>query len=208
MQLLRTVFFMMGIVSFVSCKKVTTPAVDCPPASTVGITTNSPVIVGWPLTLTTEDDFSFLYKWTGPNGWEIDYNYHASDAYIQGKLVTTMADAGIYKVQRRYSDGCVFDDSIEKCDYGMEINNIIHFVELKGAKNNKGLSQLLKSIQETEDIYSNHEKKVRLIVSKRKAPQFIDGKSTRQIGLLIGSPLDDESQNFIIKEKYFTEYIN
>ena len=105
-------------------------------------------------------------------------------------------------------DGCVFDDSIEKCDYGMEINNIIHFVELKGAKNNKGLSQLLKSIQETEDIYSNHEKKVRLIVSKRKAPQFIDGKSTRQIGLLIGSPLDDESQNFIIKEKYFTEYIN
>lgn len=110
MHLLRTVFFMMGIVSFVSCKKVTTPAVDCPPASTVGITTNSPVIVGWPLTLTTADDFSFLYKWTGPNGWEIDYNYHASDAYIQGKLVTTMADGGVYKVQRRYSDGCVFDE--------------------------------------------------------------------------------------------------
>ncbi len=105
-------------------------------------------------------------------------------------------------------DGCVFDASIEKCDYGLEVNNIIHFVELKGTKNNKGLSQLLKSIQETENIYLNHEKKVRLIVSKRKAPQFIDGKIIRQIGLLIGSPLDDESQNFIIKEKYFTDYIN
>ena len=89
---------MIEIVSFVSSKKVTTPAVDCPQAAILDITTNSPVIVGWPLTLTTEYDFSFLYKWTGPNGWEIDYNYHASDAYIQGKLVTTMADAGVYKV--------------------------------------------------------------------------------------------------------------
>ena len=105
-------------------------------------------------------------------------------------------------------DGCVFGSKIEKCDYGMEVNNIIHFVELKGTKNNKGLSQLLKTIEETESIYTNHLKKVRLIVSKRKAPHFIDSITTRKIGLLIDSPLDDELQNFIIKEKNYTEQLN
>lgn len=92
-----------------SCKKASTTD-DCPAAGNVEIVTNSPVIEGWPLTLTTADDMSFLYKWEGPNGFSIDYNFHSSEAYRQGKLVTTMADAGVYKVQRRYGDGCVFDE--------------------------------------------------------------------------------------------------
>ncbi len=100
-----------SVIAFLfSCKKIENPSDICPAAAVVDISSNSPVIEGWPLTLTTADDFSFLYKWTGPNGWEIDYTFHSSDAYLQGKLVTTMADAGIYKVQRRYSDGCVFDE--------------------------------------------------------------------------------------------------
>lgn len=93
-----------------SCTKTNSSGSDCPAASTVSITTNSPVIEGWPLILTTADDMSFLYKWSGPNSWLIDYNYYSSTAYQQGKLTTTMADAGVYTVQRRYADGCIYDE--------------------------------------------------------------------------------------------------
>jgi hypothetical protein len=109
---MKTVYFFLFALTTCSLFSCLKPAGDdnaCPPTTAVTITTNSPVIVGWPLTLSTADDMSFLYKWSGPNGFNVDYNYHSSTAYLQGKLVTTMADAGVYRIERRYSDGCVFD---------------------------------------------------------------------------------------------------
>ncbi len=110
MNLIRTAIIIFISTSLFSCKKNgTMDNNNCPDIGKVEIITNSPVIEGWPLTLSTQDDMSFLYKWTGPNNWGIDYVIHSNQAQLQGKLITTMADAGVYRIQRRYGDGCVYD---------------------------------------------------------------------------------------------------
>jgi hypothetical protein len=108
MTLIRLAIITFLSVSLFSCKKIgTINSNACPSIKKLEIITNSPVIEGWPLTLSTRDDISFLYRWAGPIGWENGMD--SSQAYLRGKLVTTMADAGIYKILRKYSDGCVYD---------------------------------------------------------------------------------------------------
>jgi hypothetical protein len=95
---------------FSSCKKIESITNDdnqCPAKENIEIVTNSPVVAGWPLTISTMQSMAYMYKWTGPNGFSADYNYFSSEAYRQGKLVTTFADSGIYKVQLRSTEGCI-----------------------------------------------------------------------------------------------------
>ena len=80
---------------------------NCPTTYSTSLTSNSPVIVGWPLELTTNDDMSYLFNWAGPNGFSIDYSYYASNAGEQGIAVTSFADSGVYTVQLLTPDGCV-----------------------------------------------------------------------------------------------------
>jgi hypothetical protein len=102
-------------------------------------------------------------------------------------------------------DGCVFDKTVEKCDFGLRSNDAMHYVELKGIKNNKGLSQLLTTLSATEQVYEDVQKKVRLIVSREKAPRYLDQNTIRKIAVKVGSPLNDRSENFIIRTKNYTE---
>jgi len=90
--------------SLSSCKKSSN---DCPAPSPVTIKQNGPVIDGWPLNLEAEiQSTGYLYKWTGPNGWEHLYDAYASDAYLQTRPKISFADAGEYKLQLVYN-GCV-----------------------------------------------------------------------------------------------------
>jgi len=90
----------------ISCSKPSTS--DCPTPSTILITTNSPVIEGWPLRLEANyQSITHLYKWSGPNGWKMDYVIYSSDAYLQGRENMTMADKGEYKLQMVTDQGCI-----------------------------------------------------------------------------------------------------
>jgi hypothetical protein len=50
---------------------------------------------------------SYTYRWTGPNGFLVNYDYYSSSAYSQGKLTTVLADSGVYKVEMIDAEGCV-----------------------------------------------------------------------------------------------------
>ncbi len=99
------------IILFSSCTKEAIDDItgnsNCPAKGNIEIITNSPVIVGWPLTLSSLEYMEYLYKWEGPNGFLVNYNFHSSEADDQGKLVTTFADSGTYRLQLRDSDGCI-----------------------------------------------------------------------------------------------------
>jgi len=93
-------------VLFFSCSKQ--PSSDCPTPSNVLITTNGPIIEGWPLRLEANNQtITHLYKWTGPNGWKMEYVIYSSDAYLQFRENMTMADKGEYKLQMINQQGCI-----------------------------------------------------------------------------------------------------
>jgi hypothetical protein len=104
MKIFTSIFLFSCIVSFYSCTKEQRS--NCEPPSNIEITTNSPVIEGWPLTISTTSSAGSLFRWTGP-AWEVNYAAYASDAHQQGIIATKLADAGTYKVQLRDFDGCV-----------------------------------------------------------------------------------------------------
>lgn len=110
MKLLVTkpVLFLAFCYSFflISCSKPSSS--DCPTPSKILITTNSPVIEGWPLRLEANyQSITHLYKWSGPNGWKMDYAIYSSDAYLQGRENMIMADKGEYKLQMVTDQGCI-----------------------------------------------------------------------------------------------------
>ena len=97
------------VVLFSSCKK-TANNNGCLPESSIRqitITTNSPVVEGWPIYFSSTATMASMFHWSGPNGWDINYQYYASDANEQQKLNATFADSGTYKLELRNSDGCV-----------------------------------------------------------------------------------------------------
>lgn len=79
---------------------------ECGEPSTVTVTSNSPVVEGWPLVLTTSDDISLMYHWKGPNGYDVRYDIHTTDAADQEK-VAALTDNGTFTVEMRDDDGCV-----------------------------------------------------------------------------------------------------
>jgi hypothetical protein len=102
------IFLLVSILFFFSsCKK--TGNGNCPDPTDITITTNSPVVLGWPIYVSSTATMSYMYHWTGPNGWDINYNFYASDAYSQQRLNATYADSGLYKLELRNSDGCVVE---------------------------------------------------------------------------------------------------
>lgn len=62
---------------------------------------------GWPLRLKTMQSQAYLYKWSGPNGWSMEYETFASNANEQERLSVTAQDAGEYKVQLINNEGCI-----------------------------------------------------------------------------------------------------
>jgi hypothetical protein len=100
---IKILFSCVIIFIFISCKK----DINCGDTYNIQISTNSPVIVGWPIYLNTTSDEANLFHWTGPNGWDVNYEIHSTDASSQQKAIANLADAGLYKVELRSSEGCI-----------------------------------------------------------------------------------------------------
>jgi len=100
-------------------------------------------------------------------------------------------------------EGCVFqnENEIEKCDWAMEVENKIHYIELKGSDVSKGISQLLNTITETHQCFKLFSLKARLIVSKNPKPNI--AKKNRKYIQLMKLVKND----FIIKQNEFIEII-
>lgn len=93
-----------------SCEKKSD---GCPAPSPITIKNNGPIVAGWPLQLEAEfQSTSYLYHWTGPNGWEKHYQTYASDAYLQERTNMTTADAGVYKLQLIQGDCIKYEGTI------------------------------------------------------------------------------------------------
>lgn len=105
-------------------------------------------------------------------------------------------------------DRCVFDSKIDKCDFGLEVDNAIHFIELKGKDNNKGLRQLHTTLTSTQDSFKNHVKKIRLVVSEAEAPRNLDKTTILKISTIVKDSLNSTKGHFIKTNKTFTEVIN
>jgi len=100
-------------ICLLSCSKST----KCPAAQTLTINQNGPVVTGWPLRLEADiQSTHYKYKWSGPNGWQKQYDEYASDAYMQINENMTAAEAGEYKLELINADGCVEYEGITMVD--------------------------------------------------------------------------------------------
>lgn len=108
-------------------------------------------------------------------------------------------------------DDCVFNSDLTKCDYAMicekEKNKIVHFVELKGSDNNKGLNQIYETIYNTKQYFIGYKIKTRLIVTKAEAPRNLDQNLILKIARVTGDVMNGKSKNFIKTNNTFTETI-
>lgn len=107
MRILFTVLFAGVFIFLNSCKKYTE---ECKPnTEPIELTSNGPVIAGWPLVLTAnEDNENYVYRWKGPNGWstETQYSFEYPQQWRVTKDSATFNDAGNYLVEL-ISEGCV-----------------------------------------------------------------------------------------------------
>lgn len=107
--MLRYSLFIVIVIAACSCKKQS----NCSTSNTT-ITTNSPVVEGWPLYMSSFESVEYLYEWTGPNGFHISYEVFSTTANRQGKESVTAADAGTYTVKMRNRNGCVeYEGSVD-----------------------------------------------------------------------------------------------
>jgi hypothetical protein len=100
----KSLFLFALVLALCSCEKFT--GENCAPPDRIEITTNSPVVVGWPLYLTGPDRH-YLYHWKGPNGFDKKYSYYSSVANGEIRNNIVAADAGEYSLELLDENGCV-----------------------------------------------------------------------------------------------------
>ena len=105
------------IISLQSCTKNTDDTginQNCPAVETFSLTSNSPVVVGWPLEVKLPYIYaSGKYVWTGPNGFHVEST--ATSDLTQSKITTTFADSGIYILKIiDINDGCTIAEGSTK----------------------------------------------------------------------------------------------
>lgn len=98
---------------------------------------------------------------------------------------------------------CVYKnrENDTKCDFGIQHENTMYYIELKGSDVKKGVEQLLSTINETERCFKNHTLSARLIVTKFQKPKLV--KQTKEYKDLIKIV----NQHLIITQNIFTEII-
>lgn len=95
-------------------------------------------------------------------------------------------------------ENCVYrnmQSASKKCDFGVETDDSIFFIELKGSDNNTGLKQLLSTAKQTQKCFytidDKNEKHVQkelhgiLVVSEKQKPENLDKITLRDLALLI-----------------------
>lgn len=92
-------------------------------------------------------------------------------------------------------ENCVYksiQNEMKKCDYGIETENEIFYIELKGSDNNQGLKQLLSTVENTKDCFKiNGTNKLKelnsiLVVSQKEKPENLDKITFKKLSKLIG----------------------
>ena len=87
----------------ISCNKTDFSSKVCPPADTFALTSNSPVIAGWPLTVTISNSQSWSFKWWGPKGTIT----RGSDPYTITIPAAAYSDSGMYYAKLTDDNGCI-----------------------------------------------------------------------------------------------------
>jgi hypothetical protein len=94
-----------------------------------------------------------------------------------------------------------------KCDYGVQTDTNIFYIELKGSDVKKGIEQLLLTIRETKKCFNGLEPKARLIVSKFPKPESVrNTKEYKDLAKLLNFQYL-VNDNLEIKQNTFTEKI-
>jgi hypothetical protein len=114
-----TLFFIS--ILFASCKKTTvenddstTPGANCGKIENASISTNSPVVVGWPIEISASSNLYGIYKWVSPVGSSLEQSgFISSYTYAYYKNVASFSDSGTYKLEVKIS-GCVQDTGTVK----------------------------------------------------------------------------------------------
>ncbi len=108
-------------------------------------------------------------------------------------------------------ENCVFkkiQSEYEKCDFGVETDNEIFYIELKGSNNNKGLKQILATVQSTKHCFVKVDKDNKpvqkkmfgiLVVSKKEVPRDLDKITLRKLSNLLGAEPIIEKNSYTIK---------
>jgi hypothetical protein len=96
----------------------------------------------------------------------------------------------------------VFENNDTKCDYGIQTETTIFYIELKGSDVKKGVEQLLETIKATDKCFENLELKARLIVSKYPQPDIV--RKTKEYKDLVKklNHLEGKNEKLIIKTSF------
>lgn len=110
MRFFTTFILIFALFSSNSCQKTKKESCSTPPEP-VGLSSNGPVIKGWPLVLNTVHyGTGYIYKWRGPNGWAMETtdsweNYEPNKVTIDS---TSINNSGRYFVEIIH-EGCVIE---------------------------------------------------------------------------------------------------
>lgn len=130
---------------------------------------------------------------------------HKSIVLKENKSVYRAININEIKVSKYKVDGCIYDTgSIEtRCDYLLETNQELYFVELKGSNTQKGLEQILTSINNLKQYFNYNAINARIITTRGTRPQRLNTYSEyRDLLKLIGR------ESIIISNTPFEENIN
>lgn len=100
-------------------------------------------------------------------------------------------------------EDCVFkliQNETEKCDFGLQVDDKMFFIELKGSDNNKALKQILKTYELTNHCFKNFNFYARVVTSHKQKPENLDKITYKQI-------IKITKNNLIISQNIHTEIL-
>ena len=129
-------------------------------------------------------------------------------AQSKSKCLIENSTEGLYNVIE--FENCVYkgiQNEAKKCDFGIETDNEIFYIELKGSDNNEGLKQLLRTVENTKDCFTKEEengkiksKKINtvLVVTLKEKPENLDKITLKKLAILIGKSPVIEKNSYTI----------
>lgn len=73
-------------------------------------------------------------------------------------------------------DGCIYESSSDhtRCDYLLKVSESLYFIELKGVDVQKGIGQVLKSIQNLKQYFDHNVIYARIITTRGTGPKRLN----------------------------------
>lgn len=106
------------------------------------------------------------------------------------------------EVKKIQVDGCLIPDQYEKCDWIIELKNPVQkafFIELKGCKLAKAISQLISTLLLTNETYANHKKECFIVTTRvpRTSPEI--QRKRKELYKHTGTTLIVKNRKYTIK---------